>query len=158
MSELTHFDAAGQARMVDVSDKPVTARAATAAGAVHMAPETLDLIRQGKHAKGDVLAVARVAAIMGTKRTADLIPMCHPLPIDGVEVRFALEEGPPRVEIEVTVRVAARTGVEMEAFTGVTAAALTIVDMCKAVDRLMTIADIRLLAKSGGRRGDWVRS
>lgn len=158
MSELTHFDAAGQARMVDVSAKPTTAREATAAGTVHMAPGTLELIRQGRHAKGDVLAVARVAAIMGTKRTADLIPMCHPLPIDGVEVRFVLEEAPSRVDIEVTVRVAARTGVEMEALTGVMAAALTIYDMCKAVDREMTVSEVRLLAKSGGRSGDWVRS
>jgi cyclic pyranopterin phosphate synthase len=158
LSDLTHFDGTGRARMVDVSAKASTARQATAAGTVHMAAETLDRIRQGGHAKGDVLAVAQVAAVMGTKHTADLIPMCHPLPIDGVEVRLEPADDPPRVDITVTVRVAGRTGVEMEALTGVTAAALTIYDMCKAVDREMILSDIRLLAKSGGRSGDWVRA
>jgi cyclic pyranopterin phosphate synthase len=157
MSQLTHFDARGRARMVDVSAKAVTARVAVAAGLVRMAPETLAMIREGRHAKGDVLAVAQVAAIMGAKRTADLIPMCHPLGLDGVDVSFELQDEPAAVAITVTARIQGRTGIEMEALTGVTTAALTIYDMCKAVDRGMTIADVRLLAKSGGRSGDWRR-
>ncbi|MNK43985.1 Cyclic pyranopterin monophosphate synthase accessory protein [compost metagenome] len=157
MSEMTHFDSTGRAHMVDVSAKPSTARNAVAAGSVHMQPETLERIRQGRHAKGDVLAVAQVAAVMGTKRTADLIPMCHPLIIDGVEVRLETADEPSRVDIEVSVRVAGRTGVEMEALMGVTAAALTIYDMCKAVDRAMTLENIRLVSKSGGRSGTWMR-
>lgn len=157
MPQLTHFDDAGRARMVDVSAKAVTAREAVAAGTVLMNPETLRLIREGRNAKGDVLAVAEVAAVMGTKKTADLIPMCHPLGIDGVKVEMALEEAPPRVEIQVSVRVEGKTGVEMEALTGVTAAALTIYDMCKAADRGMTITDIRLISKTGGKSGTWTR-
>ncbi|MBC7543838.1 MAG: cyclic pyranopterin monophosphate synthase MoaC [Candidatus Sericytochromatia bacterium] len=156
-SELSHFDASGRARMVDVGDKPVTGRVAIAAGSVRMEPATLAMIRAGTHAKGDVLAVAQVAAIMGTKRTADLIPMCHPLGIDAVDVRFTLSDEPARVDIEVRVRVAGRTGVEMEAMTGVMTAALTIYDMCKAVDRAMVIDHVRLIAKTGGKRGDWRR-
>lgn len=157
MSDLTHFDSSGRAHMVDVSAKATTAREAVAAGTVRMAQKTLDLIRQGGHAKGDVLAVAQVAAIMGTKRTADLIPMCHPLPIDGVEVALTPCDDPPRVEITVTVRVEGRTGVEMEALTGVSAAALTLYDMCKAVDKGMTLENIRLLSKTGGKSGTWTR-
>jgi cyclic pyranopterin phosphate synthase len=155
--DLSHFDATGRARMVDVGDKPVTARIAVAAGSIRMQPETLAMIRLGTHAKGDVLAVAQVAAIMGTKRTADLIPMCHPLGIDGVDVRFDLADHPARVDIEVRVRVTGRTGVEMEAMTGVMTAALTIYDMCKAVDRAMTIDQVRLIAKTGGKSGEWRR-
>jgi cyclic pyranopterin phosphate synthase len=158
MNPLTHFDAAGTPRMVDVSGKAVTSREAIAAGTVLMSPETLEKIRQGRNAKGDVLAVAQVAAIMGTKKTADLIPMCHPLGIDGVEVLLELADSPPRVDIQVTVRVEGRTGVEMEALTGVTAAALTIYDMCKAADRGMTLSDIRLLSKTGGKSGTWKRA
>ena len=157
MTRLTHFDEAGTPRMVDVSGKAVTAREAIAAGSVLMSPETLETIRLGRNAKGDVLAVAQVAAIMGTKKTADLIPMCHPLGIDGVKVEMTLAEDPPRVDIQVTVRVEGRTGVEMEALTGVTAAALTIYDMCKAADRGMTLTDIRLLSKTGGKSGTWKR-
>lgn len=157
MSDFTHFDDQGRARMVDVTGKDVTERVAVAAGCVRMAPETLAMIREGRHAKGDVLGVAQVAAIMGTKRTADLIPMCHPLGLDGVDVTLTPADGPARVDITVRVRVKARTGVEMEALTGVMTAALTIYDMCKAVDRAMTIDAVRLLAKSGGRSGDWQR-
>lgn len=158
MTDLSHFDAAGRARMVDVGDKPVTCRVAVAAGSILMNPATLARIRDGSLYKGDVLAVAQVAAIMGTKRTADLIPMCHPLGIDGVDVGFVLADDPARVDIEVRVRVTGRTGIEMEALTGVTTAALTIYDMCKAVDRGMTIVNVRLIAKSGGASGDWQRA
>ncbi len=157
MTRLTHFDETGTPRMVDVSGKATTAREAIAAGTVLMSPETLETIRLGRNSKGDVLAVAQVAAIMGTKKTADLIPMCHPLGIDGVEVEMTLAEDPPRVDIQVTVRVEGRTGVEMEALTGVTAAALTVYDMCKAADRGMTLSDIRLLSKTGGKSGTWKR-
>jgi cyclic pyranopterin phosphate synthase len=158
MSEFTHFDAAGRARMVDVGDKAETARVAVAAGSVWMATETLAMIREGRHAKGDVLAVAQVAAIMGTKRTADLIPMCHPISLDGVEVRLEPADNPARIDITVSARITAKTGVEIEALTGVMTAALTIYDMCKAVDRGMTIGEVRLISKSGGRSGDWTRS
>lgn len=158
MDELTHFDAQGRARMVDVGDKAPTERVALAAGTVRMRDETLDRIVQGTVAKGDVLAVARVAAIMGTKRTAEIIPMCHPLSISGVEVDLEPARDPARVEIRVKVRVEGRTGVEMEALTGVMAAALTLYDMAKAIDRDMTIDQVRLLSKAGGRSGDWSRS
>lgn len=157
MDELTHFDAKGRARMVDVGDKAPTERVAVAAGCVRMTDETLDRICQGTMSKGDVLGVARVAAIMGTKRTADLIPMCHPLMLSGVQVELTPAREPARVEIQVRVRVEGRTGVEMEALTGVMTAALTIYDMCKAIDRGMTIDEVRLLSKSGGRSGEWVR-
>jgi cyclic pyranopterin phosphate synthase len=153
----SHFDEAGRARMVDVSDKGVSAREAIAAGAVEMQPETLRMIREGRHAKGDVLAVAQVAGVMGAKRTADLVPMCHPLGLDSVDLGFTLDEGVSRVNITATARTTARTGVEMEALTAVTIAALTIYDMCKAVDRAMTLSDIRLLRKSGGKSGTWER-
>lgn len=148
---LTHFDAKGDAHMVDVSAKDVTARVATARGTVLMAPETLALVREGRANKGDVLAVARLAGIMAAKRTADLIPLCHPLPITKVSVE--LSAAGDRVEIEATVAVTGRTGVEMEALTAVSVAALTVYDMVKAVDRGMEIGAIRLVLKDGGKSG-----
>lgn len=154
---LTHFDAAGRARMVDVSAKEAGFREAVAAGEIWMKPETLALLRAGKVAKGDVLAVAQVAAIMAVKETARLIPMCHPLNISGTTVDFQINEPQSKVEITVTVRLTGQTGVEMEALTGVSVAALTIYDMCKAVDKGMEIGAIRLLRKSGGKSGDYLR-
>jgi len=151
--DLTHFDAEGRARMVDVSAKPVTERVATARGRVAMRPETLRRIRAGDHAKGDVLAVARLAGIMAAKRTGELIPLCHPLGLDSVTLDLTCDEDANAVEIVATVRVAGRTGVEMEAMTAVSVAALTVYDMCKAVDRGMVIGDIRLTHKSGGKSG-----
>ena len=154
MSGLTHFDAEGRATMVEVGDKAVTERTATARGAVAMAPDTLAIIEQGRAAKGDVLAVARLAGIMAAKRTADLIPLCHPLALTRVAVD--LRPAPPdRVEIEATVRVSGRTGVEMEALTAVSVAALTVYDMVKAVDRSMRLTDIRLVHKEGGKSGTY---
>ena len=158
MAELTHFDAAGRARMVDVSAKEVTVREATARAEVRMQPETLRLIATGGHAKGDVLAVAQVAGILAAKRTPELIPLCHPLPISGVALRFELDEERSAVEISATVRVAAQTGVEMEALVAVAVAALTIYDMCKAVDRGMTIERVRLVHKVGGKSGEFRRA
>jgi cyclic pyranopterin monophosphate synthase len=156
MSRLTHFDAEGRAAMVDVGDKAVTERTATARGAVVMAPETLAIIEDGGAAKGDVLAVARLAGIMAAKRTADLIPLCHPLALSKVAVD--LRPAPPdRVEIEATVRVSGRTGVEMEALTAVSVACLTIYDMVKAVDRGVEFSGIRLVEKTGGRSGTFRR-
>ena len=154
-STLSHFDRDGRARMVDVGEKPETERIAVASGRVRMARETLDLIRSGRAAKGDVLAVAQVAAVMGAKRTADLIPMCHPLMLTRVEVSFDLRQEEVRVEAKVATR--GRTGVEMEALTAVATAALTIYDMLKAVDRGMTIEGIQLESKVGGRSGAWNR-
>ncbi|MEM6490087.1 MAG: cyclic pyranopterin monophosphate synthase MoaC [Pseudomonadota bacterium] len=151
---LTHFDAEGRARMVDVGGKPVTARSATARGAVRMAPTTLALIVEGRASKGDVLAVARLAGIMAAKRTADLIPLCHPLMLSKVSVDLA-PAPPDRVEIEATVALAGRTGVELEALTAVSVAALTVYDMVKAVDRGMTIVDVRMTHKAGGASGDY---
>ncbi len=156
MSEFSHFDAAGASRMVDVSVKETTVRTATASGLVRMAPSTLALILDHRVAKGDVFAVARLAGIMAAKRTGDLIPLCHPLGIDGVTVDFeTLDESTIRIEATVTVR--GRTGVEMEALTAVSIAGLTIYDMCKAVDREIEINRIRLEAKSGGQSGDFRR-
>ena len=155
---LSHLDDQGHARMVDVSDKDVTLRKATARGRVVMQPATLAMIVEGRIPKGDVFATARIAGIMAAKRTHELIPLCHPLPISGVEVHLTPSElGTARaaIEIEATVRVTSRTGVEMEALTAVSIAALTVYDMCKAVDRGMTITDVRLAAKSGGRSGDY---
>ena len=152
---LNHFDSAGRARMVDVGGKSDSQRVATASGRVCMARETIELIRQGRAAKGDVLAVAQVAAVMGAKRTPDLIPMCHPLMLTGVEVAFELSD--EEVRIEATVKTQGRTGVEMEAMTAVSTAALTIYDMLKAVDRSMTINDVQLELKDGGRSGFWSR-
>lgn len=155
---LTHFDRSGRPRMVDVSEKKETVREAYARGEVTMDPETLARLRAGKMTKGDVLSVAQVAAVMAVKETGRLIPMAHPLPISGVEVDFEAVEGEPaRIEIGVRVRLTGRTGVEMEALTGVSAAALTIYDMCKAVDKNMTIQNIRLMEKKGGRSGPYRR-
>ncbi len=153
MAGLTHFDGDGNAVMVDVSGKSVTERVAVAKGRVVMLPETLAMIQAGGHKKGDVLAVAQLAGIMAAKRTADLIPLCHPLPLDKVTVELACLDAENAVEIEATVKMTGRTGVEMEALTAVSVAALTIYDMCKAVDRGMRIGDIRLVHKSGGKSG-----
>jgi cyclic pyranopterin monophosphate synthase len=155
MSELSHFDAAGNAVMVDVSAKPATERVAVAAGRVLMQAETLALIRKRGVKKGDVLTVAQLAGIMGAKRTPDLIPLCHPLPLSSVAVELACRSEPPSVEITATCRVRGPTGVEMEALCAVSAAALTVYDMCKAVDRGMRITDIRLRHKAGGRSGSF---
>lgn len=155
---LTHLDENGRARMVDVSDKDVTRREAIARGLVLMQPETARLIAAGGMAKGDVLAVAQVAGVMGAKRTSDLIPMCHPLPITGVDMAFDLDVDHGKLEIRATVRVTGRTGVEMEALTAVSIAALTVYDMCKAVDRGMTVTEIQLLHKMGGKSGEFVRA
>ena len=156
MSELTHFNEQGRAHMVDVTAKAVTHRVAVAAGEIRMAPETLRKVREGTMKKGDVLAVAQVAGIMAAKRNADIIPMCHPLMLTGVDIDFALEDDPSRVEIRATVSCNGETGVEMEALTAVSVAALTIYDMCKAVQKDMQITNIRLLRKSGGKSGDYI--
>lgn len=156
MSELTHFDAEGASRMVDVGEKPVTVRMARASGQVRMAAETWERIRTGPTAKGDVLEVARLAGIMAAKKTAELIPLCHPLPLDSVEIAFELP-APGAVGIVATVRCTGRTGVEMEALVAVSAAALTIYDMVKAIDKDLVIGEIRLEEKSGGRSGHYVR-
>lgn len=153
MSGLTHFDAQGAAHMVDVSDKEVTDRVAIARGAVRMAPETLAMIERGRAKKGDVLAVARLAGIMGAKKTADLIPLCHPLPITKVALELVPDADLPGVRIEATVKTSGQTGVEMEALTAVSVAALTIYDMVKAVDKAMQLTDIRLAFKDGGKSG-----
>lgn len=150
---LTHFDAAGDAHMVDVSDKPVTDRIATAEALVRMAPATLALITEGRAKKGDVLAVARLAGIMAAKRTADLIPLCHPLPITKVSLDLATSDDLPGVRIKATVKTSGQTGVEMEALTAASVAALTIYDMLKAVDRAMQIDGLRVLLKDGGKSG-----
>ena len=157
MSELTHLNEEGRAKMVDVSAKDDTLRQAIARGEVHMKPDTLQLIKNGGVKKGDVLAVAQVAAVMAAKRTSDIIPMCHPLLLTGVDVKFRLDEKESKVLIEATIRLTGKTGVEMEALTAVSAAALTIYDMCKAVDRGMAIEHIRLVAKSGGKSGEFLR-
>ncbi len=155
MAELTHFDTRGQAHMVDVGDKPATRRRAVAEGFITMQPTTLARIREGGHKKGDVLGIARIAAIMASKKTAELIPLCHPLPLTKVAVDFELQED--RVRCQATVETTAPTGVEMEALTAVQTGLLTVYDMCKAVDRSMTITDVRLVEKSGGRSGHWRR-
>ncbi len=152
---LTHIDADGKARMVDVSDKDVTERIATAVGSVIVAPETMRLIAEGEVKKGDVLSVARLAGIMGAKKTPELIPLCHPLALNGIDVDLTLDPARNAVDITATCRVTGRTGVEMEALTAVAVAALTIYDMCKAVDRGIRLTEIKLTAKSGGRSGDW---
>jgi len=153
MADFTHFDSAGKARMVDVSAKAESERVAVAKGAIVMAPETLALIRDSALAKGDVLSVARLAGIMGAKRTPDLIPLCHPLQLSAVAVELSLAPERNAVEITATCKLTGRTGVEMEALTAVSVAALTVYDMCKAVDRAMRIVDIRLIHKSGGKSG-----
>jgi cyclic pyranopterin phosphate synthase len=156
MSPLTHFDAGGQAHMVDVGDKPVTDRVAIAAGRITMQPATLELVATGTASKGDVLGVARIAAIQAAKRTSDLIPLCHPLALTRVAVDFALDRAGSAVECRVEVETSGRTGVEMEALTAVQIGLLTIYDMCKAVDRGMEIGGVRLLEKHGGKSGSWV--
>jgi cyclic pyranopterin phosphate synthase len=158
MSKLTHFNQAGEAHMVDIAAKAETARRAVAAGRIVMQGQTLELIQQGKHKKGDVLGVARIAGIMATKRTADLVPMCHPLALTHVSVEFEIDVAGAAIECTVTAETTGKTGVEMEALTGVQVALLTIYDMCKAVDRGMVISDVRLLEKSGGKSGHWQRN
>jgi cyclic pyranopterin phosphate synthase len=155
--DFTHFDEQGKARMVDVTEKPETDRLAVASGAVLMAPETLAMVEAGTAKKGDVLGVARLAGIMAAKRTAELIPLCHPLPLTSVEVDLVCDRARNAVEITATARTTGRTGVEMEALTAVTAAALTVYDMCKAVDRAMVLSEIRLEQKSGGKSGTYTR-
>ncbi|MEJ5210891.1 MAG: cyclic pyranopterin monophosphate synthase MoaC [Burkholderiales bacterium] len=155
MSEFTHFDEAGQAHMVDVGEKAETRRVARAAGRIRMQPETLAMIRAGSAKKGDVLGVARIAAIQAAKRTPDWIPLCHPIALTRVAVDFEVLEAESAIDCIVTAETVGRTGVEMEALTAVAAALLTIYDMCKAVDRGMRMEAIRLLEKSGGRSGHW---
>lgn len=155
---LTHVAPDGSARMVDVGGKAETARMARVGGAITMARTTLVAIQRNELAKGDVLAVARVAGVMGAKRTADLIPLCHPLPLTDLQVELTLDESLPGVRVEVTARSVGRTGVEMEAFVGASVALLTVYDMAKAIDRGMTIGDISLLEKTGGAKGDYARS
>jgi cyclic pyranopterin phosphate synthase len=157
MAKLTHLDESGAARMVDVGAKDVTAREAIAEGLIRMQPETLRLIIEGGHKKGDVLAVARVAGIMAAKKTAELIPLCHAIPLTAVDIELTADEKRSAVFCRATVRTQAQTGVEMEALIAVEIALLTIYDMCKAVDRGMTLTDIGLISKSGGRSGDWRR-
>ena len=152
---LTHFDSSGQAHMVDVGAKATTRRSAIASGYIEMQTDTLRLLEQGEHKKGDVLGIARIAAIMATKRTADLIPLCHPIALTHVAVEFDIDTDNNRVNCQVTAQTAGQTGVEMEALTGVQISLLTIYDMCKAVDRGMQIGAVRLLHKSGGKSGTW---
>ena len=157
MSKLTHIDDSGAARMVDVGDKSVTSRVAVARASVRMKAETLSLLVRGEHKKGDVLAVSRVAGIQAAKKCSDLIPLCHPLALDSVDLQFELDQGADCVRIEARCKVTGKTGVEMEALTAASVAALTIYDMCKAVDRGMEIGDIALLRKEGGQSGSWSR-
>lgn len=154
---LNHFDERGHARMVDVGGKDVTRREAVARGRVRMSAETLALVKAGRMAKGDVLGVAQVAAVMGAKRTPDLVPMCHPILLDGIECDLSVNEAESAVDIEVRVRTTGKTGAEMEALTGVSVAALTVYDMCKAAEKGMVIEDVRLVVKSGGKSGDYRR-
>jgi cyclic pyranopterin phosphate synthase len=153
--KLTHFDERGAARMVDVAGKPETQRSATAAGHIGMRKETLALVMSGSAKKGDVLGVARIAAIQGAKRTSELIPLCHPVPLTSVAVEFAIDEANATIECRATAECTGRTGVEMEALTAVSVALLTIYDMCKAVDRGMTMGEIRLIEKRGGKSGTY---
>jgi cyclic pyranopterin phosphate synthase len=154
---LTHLDKDGNARMVDVSDKATTVREATARARIQMEPETLLLIEKGEHKKGDVFSVAKIAGIQAAKKCADLIPLCHPLALSAIDVNFIVDSEKNQVEIRTLCRLTGQTGVEMEALTAASVAALTIYDMCKGVDRGMTIGDIELLTKSGGRSGNWQR-
>ncbi len=158
MSELTHFNAAGEAHMVDVGEKPASARRAVAEGRILVEAETLALIRTGGHKKGDVLGIARVAGIMAAKKTADLVPLCHPLALTRVDIDLTTLTAPPAVNCVVTVETRGQTGVEMEALTAVQITLLTIYDMCKAVDRGMTIDQVRLIEKQGGKSGHWQRA
>lgn len=157
MTKLTHLNDAGEARMVDIGAKDHTDRLAVARGCITMLPATLQAIADGGNKKGDVLAAARIAAIMAAKKTAELIPLCHPIALTGVDVELDLRKDLPGIECRVSVRCTGPTGVEMEALTAVQVALLTIYDMCKAMDRGMTMGDIQLLEKSGGKSGDWVR-
>jgi cyclic pyranopterin phosphate synthase len=162
MAEFTHFNQSGRARMVDVSAKPETERLATAQAKVYLQPETLDTIRRGKIAKGDVLAVAQVAGVMGAKKTPDVIPMCHPIFLSSVDISFKEEPQPDRegrcsITVTATAKTNGQTGVEMEAMTAVCVAALTIYDMCKAVDRGISFSDVWLVSKSGGKSGTYTR-
>lgn len=154
--KLTHFDDGGNAVMVDVSTKSVTARTATAKGRVVMQAGTAELIASHGHKKGDVLAISQLAGIMGAKRTADLIPLCHPLPLDSVTVTLTLAEDQPAVDIMATCKTSGRTGVEMEALTAVSVTALTVFDMCKAVDKTMQLTNIRVIYKDGGKSGTFI--
>lgn len=155
MSKLTHFDAAGNAQMVDVSDKEVTERTATAGASITMLPETLALIQEGRAKKGDVLGTARLAGVMAAKKTADLIPLCHPLALSSVTVDLVCDSARNAVDITATCKLKGRTGVEMEALTAASVAALTVYDMCKAVDRGMVISEVKMLHKAGGKSGDF---
>ena len=157
MSKLTHFNEAGEAEMVDVGDKPETVRTAIATGRIEMQPETLALIQTGEHKKGDVIGVARIAGIMAAKKTAELIPLCHPIGLDKISVDFEMNELENAVNCRVLAKTCAQTGVEMEALMATQIALLTIYDMCKAVDRGMKITNIMLLEKSGGNSGSWKR-
>ena len=156
MSTLTHFDAQGQAHMVDVADKAHTRRVGVASGSIHMLPATFELVQSGTAKKGDVLGIARIAGIQAAKKTSDLIPLCHPLALTRVAVEFAMNADTHSIECTATVETVGQTGVEMEALTAVQIALLTIYDMCKAVDRGMTITDVRLLEKHGGKSGSFV--
>lgn len=155
MSQLTHLNAKGEANMVDVGDKVPTSRSATAVGYIRMQPQTLDLIVSGGHKKGDVFAVARIAGIQAAKKTADLIPLCHPLMLTSINVELIPEPEQQRVKITGTCKLSGQTGVEMEALTAVSVAALTLYDMCKAVDKTMMIEGIQVMEKRGGKSGDW---
>jgi cyclic pyranopterin phosphate synthase len=158
MSDLTHLDGEGNARMVDVGDKPVTGRRAVARAVVRMAPETAAAVDAGDAPKGDVLGTARIAGIQAAKRTGELIPLCHPLALDHVDVDARVDAGAGTVTLTAEVRVTARTGVEMEAMTAAAVAALTVYDMVKGLERGVTVEDVRLISKSGGRSGDWQRA
>lgn len=158
MDELSHVDSTGQAKMVDVSEKAVTARYARATGIIRMKPETLDAIRRNSLAKGDVLSVARVAGILAAKRTPELVPLCHALPLSDIQVDFTLDEAIPGVRCEAVARTNAQTGVEIEAISAVAVSLITVYDMAKSIDRSMSISDICLQEKSGGRSGSWKRS
>ncbi|HEX5436497.1 MAG TPA: cyclic pyranopterin monophosphate synthase MoaC [Gemmatimonadaceae bacterium] len=158
MSDLSHVDTAGQARMVDVTEKAVTDRFARATGVIRMQPETLAAIQRNSLGKGDVISVARVAGVMAAKRTAELIPLCHPLPLTDVQVVITADEALPGLRVEATARTVGKTGVEMEAITAVAVTLITIYDMAKAIDRSMQITDVCLLEKSGGRSGHWHRA
>jgi len=155
MADFTHFDKKGDAAMVDIGGKEVTQRTAIARGRIFMADKTLQMIADGDHKKGDVLAIARLAGIMAAKKTSDLIPLCHPISLDKVSVELACNSADGCVDIEATAKISARTGVEMEALTAVTIAGLTIYDMCKAVDKAMRIGDVRLAFKEGGKSGTY---
>lgn len=155
MNPLTHFDSSGQAHMVNVGDKPNTHRIAIATGSISMLPATFDLVEAGNHKKGDVLGIARIAGIQASKKTSDLIPLCHPLALSHVSLQFELDRAKSSIRCQVQVETTGPTGVEMEALTAVQVALLTIYDMCKAVDRGMVMGDVKLLEKSGGKSGTW---